>query len=79
MKLNLFIAKSGYSSRRRAALLIKEGKATVNGRVVTEPWYEVSEGDAVKACGKLVNAEKQVYILFNKPKGVAATSSRKRR
>lgn len=73
MKLNLFIAKSGYCSRRNAALLIKDGKVTVNGRPVLEPWLEVSAGDAVKACGKLLNAEKQVYILFNKPKGVTAT------
>jgi 23S rRNA pseudouridine2605 synthase len=73
MKLNLFIAKSGYCSRRNAALLIKDGKVTVNGRPVLEPWFEVSDGDAVKACGKLLNAEKQVYILFNKPRGVTAT------
>ncbi|MFH1189777.1 MAG: pseudouridine synthase [Candidatus Omnitrophota bacterium] len=73
MKLNLFIAKSGYCSRRDAAALIKGGKVTVNGRAVTEPWREVSGRDAVKACGRLLNAEKQVYILFNKPAGVTAT------
>ncbi len=73
MKLNLFIAKSGYCSRRKAAELIKDGKAAVNGKAVTEPWFEVSEGDSVKACGKLLNNEKQVYILFNKPRGVTTT------
>jgi 23S rRNA pseudouridine2605 synthase len=73
MKLNLFIAKGGYCSRRNAALLIKDGKVTVNGRAVLEPWYEVQDGDAVKADGKLLNTEKQVYILFNKPRGVTAT------
>lgn len=73
MKLNLFIAKSGCCSRRNAALLIKDGKVTVNGKPVLEPWFEVSDGDAVKARGKLLNAEKQVYILFNKPRGVTAT------
>jgi 23S rRNA pseudouridine2605 synthase len=73
MKLNLFIAKSGYCSRRNAAILIKDGKATVNGKTVLEPWFDVSDGDAVKACGKLLGTEKQVYILFNKPRGVTAT------
>ncbi|MCX5677663.1 MAG: pseudouridine synthase [Candidatus Omnitrophica bacterium] len=73
MKLNLYIARCGYCSRRNAALLIKDGKVTVNGKPVLEPWFEVSDDDAVKACGKLLNAEKQVYILFNKPRGVTAT------
>lgn len=73
MKLNLLIAKSGYCSRRNSSLLIKDGKVTVNGKIVTEPWHEVSDGDAVKACGKLLRTEKQVYILINKPRGVTAT------
>ncbi len=73
MKLNLFIAKSGYCSRRNAALLVKDRMVTVNGRTVTEPWFEVAEKDAVKVSGKLLNREKQMYVLFNKPKGVTAT------
>ncbi len=73
VKLNLFISRSGYCSRRKAGDLVKDGKVTVNGRVVTEPWSEVADRDAVKVCGKLLNTEKPVYILFNKPKGVTAT------
>lgn len=73
MKLNLFISRSGYCSRRNAAVLIKEGGVTVNGRQVLEPWYEVKEKDAVKAKGKLLRAENHVYILFNKPIGVTTT------
>ncbi len=73
MKLNLYISRSGYCSRRNAALLVKDGGVTVNGRIVTEPWVEVADKDAVKVRGKLLSAEKQMYVLFNKPKGVTAT------
>jgi len=73
MKLNLFIAKGGYCSRRKAAILIKDGKVSVNAKTVLEPWFDVSPDDSVKVSGKLLNAEKQVYILFNKPRGVTAT------
>lgn len=73
MKLNLFISRSGYCSRRNAALFVKDGKVTVNGNIVKEPWYDVAQTDAVKVCGKLLAQEKQMYVLFNKPKGVTAT------
>ena len=77
MKLNLFISRSGFCSRRDAADLVKNGKVTVNGNVVTEPWTEVTEADAIKIAGKKLNEEKKVYILFNKPKGVTTTSEDK--
>jgi len=77
MKLNLFISRSGFCSRRDAADFVKEGKVTVNGKIVKEPWTEVADADAVKVGGKKLNTEKQIYILFNKPKGVTTTSDDK--
>lgn len=74
MKLNVFIAHSGVCSRRDAADFVKDGKVTVNGKVVKEPWAEVTDDDAVKVAGKKVGTEKQVYMLFNKPRGVTSTS-----
>jgi 23S rRNA pseudouridine2605 synthase len=73
MRLNAFIAKAGFTSRRKAALFIKEGSVKVGGKVVCEPWYLVKEGDAVTVNGKLLNAEKKTYFIVNKPKGVTAT------
>ena len=73
MNLNVFLAKSGVCSRRDAADLVKEGKVTVNGKPVLEPWHKVGDGDAIKVKGKLLRPEKNVYILFNKPKGVTTT------
>ena len=73
MNLNAYISKSGFCSRRKAALLVKEGKVTVNGKRVIEPWLDVKDGDAVRAEGKLIGATKHVYIIINKPKGVTST------
>lgn len=73
MKLNVFIAKSGVLSRRKAADLIKDGKVTVNGKVSREPWLEVKHTDRVSVNRKTLNVEGNVYLVFNKPKGVTTT------
>jgi 23S rRNA pseudouridine2605 synthase len=69
----VFIAKSGVCSRRDASALVKDGKVTVNGKVVLEPWSGIGAKDSVKVRGKLLRQEGNVYILFNKPRGVTVT------
>lgn len=73
MTLTLFITSSGFCSRRKASLLIKEGKVEVNGKVIIEPWFRVPDGAGVRVAGKILKSEKKAYIVFNKPKGVTAT------
>lgn len=73
MNLNLYLSRNGICSRRKAALLIKEGKVTVNGEIVSEPWYQVKNDDAVKAEGRPVGSKRHAYIIINKPKGVTST------
>lgn len=77
MRINLFIAKSGYASRRGADCLIEEGKVEVNGRKIFEPFLKVSNKDEVKVNGELLNLKEHIYIVFNKPKGVTTTLSDK--
>jgi 23S rRNA pseudouridine2605 synthase len=75
MPLNKFIAHGGICSRRDAAILVKEGKVKVNGKVVLEPGFKVNPTDEVKANGKLVVRKKNlVYILLNKPKDYITTN-----
>ena len=74
MRLNAFISKCGCCSRRKAVLLIKDGKVKVGGKVILEPWYVVQLGDAVSVNGKLLRAEEDnLYFIVNKPKGVTTT------
>lgn len=74
IRLNRYIANSGVCSRREADNLITMGLITVNGKVISELGYKVSRGDEVRYEGKLLNAEKPVYILLNKPKGYLTTT-----
>jgi 23S rRNA pseudouridine2605 synthase len=74
--LNKYIAHAGVSSRRAAATLVKEGKVTVNGAVVTDPGTKVLYTDTVKVAGKKVTVSSHfVYILLNKPKDFLTTTT----
>jgi len=75
LPLNKYIAHSGVCSRRDAADLIKLGKVTVNGQLVTEPGTKVMPADTVKVNGKKVTISHNfVYILLNKPKDYITTT-----
>jgi len=74
MRLNRYLANSGISSRREADEFIKMGLVTVNGTTITEMGYQVQPGDIVKYEGKMMRAEKPIYILMNKPKGYLTTT-----
>ncbi|WP_372774883.1 pseudouridine synthase [Mangrovibacterium sp.] len=73
IRLNRFIANSGICSRRDADKLITDGEITVNGEVVTELGAKVSRNDQVSYKGKLLDVEKKVYLLLNKPRGYVTT------
>ncbi|WP_420146908.1 pseudouridine synthase [Spirosoma sp.] len=73
-RLNRYIANSGVCSRREADELIARGDISVNGKVVTEMGYKVKEGDRVKYGTKVLNPERFVYVLLNKPKDYITTT-----
>ena len=73
VRLNKFIALSGICARREADELIKAGKVSVNGKIVTEMGTKVQLSDKIEVNGKPVFPEKKVYILINKPKDYVTT------
>ncbi|MBO1909828.1 pseudouridine synthase [Sporosarcina sp. 6E9] len=75
MRVNQFIASSGYCSRRRADVLIREQKVTVND-VTVGIGCMISEGDKVEVEGQLLLAkENDIYIMLNKPPGITCTTA----
>lgn len=74
VRLNRFIAQSGLCSRREADDLISTGQITVNGKVMDQMGYLVKPGDVVKYGRRLLNKEKLVYVLLNKPKDFLTTT-----
>ena len=75
IRLNKYIANSGVCSRREADMHISIGAVTVNGKVVTEMGFKVKLDDDVRFDGSRVIPENKVYLLLNKPKGFATTTS----
>lgn len=71
IRLNRFIAQSGYCSRRKADSLIKEGKVKVNGLVVSDLGVKINPAkDVVEIDGQIIRRQtKPVYIKLYKPRG----------
>jgi 23S rRNA pseudouridine2605 synthase len=74
-RLQKRIANSGYTSRRKAELLIEEGKVKVNGETVTELGTKVKTSDTVEVEGIKLEQEDKLYILFYKPAQVITSVS----
>jgi len=68
-RLNKFIASSGLCSRRKADELIESGKVIVNGKIIKELGFQVSEKDKVFVDKKPVRPKKLEYYKFYKPAG----------
>jgi 23S rRNA pseudouridine2605 synthase len=74
-RLQKIIAAAGLTSRRKAEQLIREGRVTVNGQIVTQMGAKADpERDHIKVDGKRIHqAAKKIYILLNKPRQVIST------
>jgi len=70
------ISKLGIASRAQAARWIAEGRVSVDGRVARDaerPTDAASERIAVD--GVDVHAQRRVYLMLNKPRGVITTAA----
>ncbi len=67
-RLQKAIAKAGIASRRKAEELISSGRVKVNGKVITEMGFKVSDSDEIMVNGKTLKKENKVYYLLNKPR-----------
>jgi 23S rRNA pseudouridine2605 synthase len=75
MRLSRYLAHGGVSSRRAAEELIRAGRVTVGGEVVTDPARDVDEHSSVAFDGRAISpVEKTVVYAVNKPKGVVSTA-----
>ncbi len=75
IRLNKYIANSGICSRREADMYIQVGSVSVNGKIINEMGYKVKLSDEVKFDGRRINPEAKAYVVLNKPKGFATTTS----
>lgn len=74
-RLQKIIALSGYTSRRKAEELIKNGKVEVNGKIVTDLGTKANFSDDIVVNGESIKYEEKEYILLYKPRGVITTTN----
>ena len=75
MRLAKYLAHAGIASRRRAEDLIRAGRVTVCGEVMTDPARDVDDSSDVALDGKAVaGAEERVVYAVHKPAGVISTA-----
>ena len=74
-RVSKVISNSGFTSRRGADELIKEGKVFVNG-TIANLGQKVSNSDVIMIDGKVINPNSgnYEYYILNKPRGVISTS-----
>jgi 23S rRNA pseudouridine2604 synthase len=77
MKIDKYIGRSGFTSRRKAFVLIEEQRVFVNNKVANFS-TKVNEGDVVLIDGKELKAAEfvPVYLAYNKPRGVVCTTEK---
>ncbi len=77
VRINKYIASSGFCSRRQADELVESGKVTIDG-VVAANGSVVEEGQLVEVDGKeIVPEDNKIYIALHKPLGITCTTDRR--
>jgi 23S rRNA pseudouridine2605 synthase len=74
MRLAKFLAHAGVASRRAVEDIVRDGRVTVDGEVVTDPARDVDESNKVELEGRRVEPEPREVHALNKPAGVVSTA-----
>jgi 23S rRNA pseudouridine2605 synthase len=67
-RVQKLLSNYGYCSRRKAEVLIEDGRVRVNNKVITIG-DKATEEDNIYVDDKLVNQDKKIYLMFHKPIG----------
>lgn len=76
-RLQKILAAAGIASRRKCESYIRQGRVSLNGRVVTELGVKADpERDHIKVDGRRIRPPgPKIYLLLNKPRGVISAVS----
>ncbi len=73
VRLNKYIASTGFCSRRKADEYITEGKVKVNGEVIKELGFLINPKSKVMINDSVIEPQKLTYIRYYKPAGYITT------
>lgn len=80
MRINKYLSSTGLASRRKSEEYVRAGRILVNGKVITDLAFDISEKDIVMFDGKPLVQNQYKYIMLHKPKGyITSTSDEKGR
>ena len=69
MRINKYLSQCGVGSRRKCDGYISRGLVRINGKIVKDFSYKVSESDYVQYNNQLLELYPHITYIFNKPKG----------
>jgi 23S rRNA pseudouridine2605 synthase len=75
VRLNQYLARAGFGSRRACEDLIREGAVTINGHRLRELAVRVAPDDRVLVHGKPVKMPLPLVAVLHKPAGYLCTSA----
>lgn len=71
MRLDKYLAHSGFGTRKEVKQLLKKGVVSVNQSINKDAKAQINtESDLVYVHGECVDYHSTIYIMLNKPKGV---------
>lgn len=70
MRLDKFISDCGVGTRSQIKEMIKKSRVSVNGQIIKDPSFKVSEDTSVLVDGKALTYSEFFYLMMNKPSGV---------
>lgn len=73
-RVHKVIASRGYTSRRKAEVLIKEGKVLVNGEKITDVATTIDPRADIVVEGQRLQAVEKITYVFYKPTGAVSTT-----
>jgi 23S rRNA pseudouridine2605 synthase len=75
VRLAKFLAHAGVASRRGAEEIIRTGRVSIAGEVVTDPARDVDADSGVAVDGRFLEGEEErMVFVVNKPSGVLSTA-----
>lgn len=78
IRIDKYLSVALSISRNEAKALLKGGKISADGKIISKPETKVNESAEIKCGGQALVYKKYIYILMNKPEGILSASTDKR-
>lgn len=75
MRIDKFLAHTGFGSRKDVKALVRRGRVAVGGVAVQRPEHHIDpNADEIRVDGAVVTYTKYVYVMMNKPAGAVSAT-----